>query len=359
MWEKTIKFVALYTKIYNNTMSDSTIFEIDLFQIHYYLEGKSHSMDALTLNKVEAEFLKLSKEVSKIFDCKLIIESQALEEGGIKSTYRFLTKEKNLKYTLSVGVFLSTIIGNILTNVISDNLTEDKEQTELTKEYAKLKIDDLKSKQEHSKLISEKYNLEIKHLKQQIIKDSIEISEKIKNSQQEIEVDIDENELDKKILKTATSNKIKIYKSNFYQNLSKGDKVKKVSTQILNHQGIPISEERFVKRSEFKNHIFVEKPLEPLYLNSVELEIIAPVLKNNKMTWKALFNEKQISFSVDDKNFIDLIINKGLSFNNGTKLLCDLEIKKKLNKNGEVKEGRKTIYNVQQIKYPNGDIVDL
>ncbi len=46
-------------------MKQSDIVEIDLFQIHYYLKDKSHSMDALTLNKVEAEFLKISKEVAK------------------------------------------------------------------------------------------------------------------------------------------------------------------------------------------------------------------------------------------------------------------------------------------------------
>lgn len=340
-------------------MKEKDLIEIDLFQIHYYLKDKSHSMDALTLNKVESEFLKISNEISKIFGCKLIIESQALDEGGIKSTYRFLTKEGNLKYTLSIGVFLSSIIGNILTNVISENLNEDKEQIELTKKLNKLQIEELESKKEYTKLVYEKELLEIKNLKQKIIKDSIEISRQLKNNQVEIETEINEEELDKKIIKTVKSPKVKMYKSNFYQNLSKDNKVQKVSTQILNNSGKPISEERVVIRKEFKNHIHIEKAIEPQYLNNIELEIISPVLKNNKIDWKALFNGKQISFSVDDQNFTNLILNKGLSFNNGTKLICNLEIKLKLNRNGEVKEGKKTIYDVKQIKYPNGDIVDL
>jgi hypothetical protein len=82
-------------------------------------------------------------------------------------------------------------------------------------------------------------------------------------------------------------------------------------------------------------------------------------LKDDKLPWKALYNNKQISFSVDDENFKNLIINKGLSFNNGTKLICDLEIMLKLNKNGDLKEGKKTIFNISQIKYPDGDIIDL
>lgn len=340
-------------------MKQSDIIEIDLFQIHYYLKDKSHSMDALTLNKVEAEFLKISKEVAKIFDCNIIVESQALEEGGIKSLYKFLVKKKNVKYTIGVSVFIATMIGNILTNVISNNLSEDKEQTQLTKRLTKAQIEEVESRNETSNLISEKTRLEIKNLKQKIIKDSIEISNHLKNSQPELDLNVDEKELDEKILRLAGNTKIKIYKSNFYQNLSKGDKIQKVSTQTLDNSGKPISEERIVLRSEFNNYIRSEEVIEPQYIEGVELEIVSPVLKNDKLAWKALFNNKQISFSVDDEIFTNLILNKGLSFSNGTKLFCDLEIKLKLNKNGDLREGKKTIYNVKQIRYPNGDNIDL
>jgi hypothetical protein len=340
-------------------MEQNEIIEIDLFQIHYYLKDKSHSIDTLTLNKVENEFLKISNEVAKIFDCKLIIESKALEEGGIKSIYKFLVKKKNVKYTVGIGVFVATMIGNILTNVISNNLSEDKEQTELTKKLTIAQIEQLKSKKESENLISEKTRLEIKNLKQKIIKDSIEISNSLKETQPELKIEMDEKELDKKIFRVVGNTKIKVYKSNFYQNLSKEDKIQKISTQTLNSLGKPISEERIVLKSEFKNHIRLEEVIEPQYIEEVELEIISPVLKNDKLPWKALFNDKQISFSVDDEIFTNLIFNKGLSFSNGTKLLCDLEINLKLNKNGDLKEGKKTIYNVKQIRYPNGDIVDL
>jgi len=295
-------------------------------------------MDASVLNKVEAEFIKISNEISKIFDCQLIIESLATEEGGIKSTYKFLTNKKNIKYTLAVGVFVSTIIGNILTNVISDSLNEDTIQTELTREKTKL---------------------EIENLKQKIILDSIEISNKLKSNQEEIEIEIDKEVLNEKIIKVIDSNKIRNYKSNFFKTLSKEKKVEKISTQILNNEGEPISIERFVARENFKNFIYKEETLEPKYLNNVELEIVSPVLKNNKISWRALFEGVNISFSVRDKEFLNLILNKGLSFNNGTKLICDLETKLYLDADGEIKEGRKTVYKVYQIKYSNGDTIDL
>jgi hypothetical protein len=337
-------------------MEKDNIFEVDLFQIHYYLKDNSHSIDAATLNQVEGEFLKISKEVSRIFNCKLIIESQALEEGGVKSVYKFLVKDKR---NIAISVFVFTMIGNILTNVISNNLNQDKEQSELQKKLITAQIEDLKSKKEYSGLISEKTRLEIINLKQKIVKDSIEISNYLKDSTPDLGIEINKKDLDRKIIKAVTNTKIKVYKSNFYQNLLKEEKIQKVSTQALNNFKKPISEERVVLRSEFKNHIRIEEVIEPQYIEAIELEIISPVLANDKLQWKALLNDKQISFSVDDDDFTNLILNKKLSFSNGTKLVCDLETKLKLTKNGDIKEGRKTIFNVSQIKYPNGEKIDL
>lgn len=337
-------------------MDKTELIEIDLFQLHYYLKGGSHSLDALTLNKVEAEFLKISKEVSKIFDCEIIIESFALEEGGIKSIYKFLIDKKNLKYNIPIAAsFVLGIIGNIITNVVN----EDKEQIELNKELIKLQIEDLQRNQKTADLVEEKQKLEIKKLKQEIFLDSIEISKKLKNIQEEIPVEIDKDILDKKITKVIDSTKVKNYRSNFYQNLSNNPKVLKVSTQILNTEGVPITEEKFVSKSQFKNFLYKEEPLEPEYLNNIELEIVSPVLKNHKLTWKAIYEGKTISFSVKDEDFKNLILNKGLSFNNGTKLICDLEIKLKRQPDDSIKETSKTVYNVVQIIYPDGVVVDV
>lgn len=337
----------------NNTI------EIDLFQIHYYLKDKSHSMNAVVLNKIEAEFLKISQEISKIYDYQIIVETQATEEGGLRSIYRFITNSDNIRTTLTIGAFVTATIGNILTNVISEKLSEDKEQTELTKQRDQIQIDYLKGQKELTELNTEKTKLEIKNLKQNIYKDSIEIINLLDDNQQKIDVEIDKDVIDEKISRVVDSTKIKTYKSNFYKNLSKDKKVKKVSTVIIDNNRIPISTEKTIERNQFKDFIYKEKPLEPLYYENIELEIIAPVLINNTLTWKGIFREKNISFSVKDKDFINLILNKGLSFSSGTILVCDLEIKMKTDSNGRPKEGTKTIYDVTQIKYSNGDIIDV
>ncbi|HEX9980217.1 MAG TPA: hypothetical protein VGB50_06600 [Flavobacterium sp.] len=316
-------------------------------------------MDALVLNKVEAEFLKISNEISKIFECQIIIESYATEEGGIKSTYKFLTNRDNIKYTLATGVFVTTIIGNILTNVISEYLNSDAEQEKLTKEKTILEIEHLKDQKKQSTIDYEKAQLEIQSLKQNITKDSIEISKNLTKDQEETELKVDQKILDQRLSKVIGSKKIKNFKSNFYKNLAKDKKVEKVSTVILNNEGEQISKERFVSRENFRYFIYKEETLEPKYIDNIELEIVSPVLKNNKISWRALYEGVNISFSVKDKNFQNLILNKGLSFSNGTKLLCDLEIRLKASLDGEIKETTKTVYNVRQIKYSNGDIVDV
>lgn len=53
-------------------------------QLHYYLDGGSHSMDALVRNKCEAEILALIQEASNEFGFQLAIESEAFQEGGLK-----------------------------------------------------------------------------------------------------------------------------------------------------------------------------------------------------------------------------------------------------------------------------------
>ena len=38
---------------------NNKLVEIDLLQLHFYLNDQSHSMDAVLLNKLESDFLKI------------------------------------------------------------------------------------------------------------------------------------------------------------------------------------------------------------------------------------------------------------------------------------------------------------
>ncbi|EAJ2334927.1 hypothetical protein C0O81_07665, partial [Campylobacter jejuni] len=49
------------------------------FQIHYYFDDNSHSMNAFVRNAMEKDFLNFINEIGNILDIKIKLESQARE----------------------------------------------------------------------------------------------------------------------------------------------------------------------------------------------------------------------------------------------------------------------------------------
>lgn len=308
--------------------------ELEILQLHYYLSGHSHSMDAKIYNKVESELLKIIEEVSKVLDLEILIEIQALEEGGLKAIYKFLNKKKTKRQIVIIGTFFAGIVATVMSDVISDKIKTDPEMEKLKKEKIELEIQKLKKEL--------KSDIEIDFIEDK--KDEIEITpELIKN----LSVYISE------------INKVKISKSKFYDLLTKESKIEKVSTQELNEKYEPISQEKIVPRKDFKYFIINEAEIESDYQYNIELEIISPVLKKSKLNWRALYNGEQITFTLKDENFRNLITNKSLQFSNGTKIVCELETKQKMSNEGVILTAGRTVFNVTKIIYADGTKVDL
>ncbi|UOX33095.1 hypothetical protein LXD69_13740 [Flavobacterium sediminilitoris] len=312
------------------------ITDSEILQIHYYLSNNSHSMDAKILNKVEGELLKILEEVSNILGLEISVETFALEEGGIKSVYKFINKKKNRAKIIVVGSFLASIIGSVISDVISNSINTDSETEKKKNEFL---------------------DLQIKKLKQDFEKDSLEaLKTNLKNEEEFV---VTQELIDSLAIYISENNKVKISKSKFYTFLSKEGKIEKISTQELNENFEPKSIEKIVPRSDFNLFIVKETVVEPEYKENVTLEIVSPVLKRNRMSWKAIYNNQNITFKLKDDDFKNLILNKNLSFSNGTKLICDIETKQKMDDDGKIKESGRSVYNVSKIIYTNGDIVDL
>lgn len=312
------------------------ITDSEILQVHYYLSNNSHSMDAKILNKVEGELLKILEEVSNILGLEIYVETFALEEGGIKSIYKFINKKKNRAKIIVVGSFLASILGSVISDVISNSINTDSETEKKKNEFLELQI---------------------KKLKQDFEKDSLEaLKPNLETDEQFV---VTQELIDSLAIYISENNKIKISKSKFYTFLSKEGKVEKVSTQELNENFEAKSIEKIVPRSDFKLFIVKETVVEPEYKENITLEIVSPVLKRNRMSWKAIYNNQNITFKLKDDDFKNLILNKNLSFSNGTKLICDIETKQKMDDDGKIKESGRSVYNVSKIIYTNGDIVDL
>ena len=286
--------------------------KLGILQLHYYLAENLHSMDAKTYNKVETEFLKIVEETSKILDISISTEIQALEEGGIKAIYKFFTKKKNKKALKSVMRYFLGILGVVIANVISDKINSNPE-------YEKLKMEEIR--------------FEIEKLKRELKEDSEDKEQVEKN----------EKSIDSMAIYISEVNKIKLSKSKLYDS--------------FNFK--PKSKEKFVPRKDFEKFIINDIIVDSDYKYDVILEIISPVLNQSKYSWRALYEDKVILFNLKDDSFKNDIISKGLQFSNGTKLVCELDIKQKINDKGEIVPSKYLVYNVSQIIYTDGITVDV
>ena len=76
-----------------------------------------------------------------------------------------------------------------------------------------------------------------------------------------------------------------------------------------------------------------------------------------------LYISENVFVCLCDKNKIVLSIFlfqcHSIKFSNGTKIVCDLEVKRNINKEGEIILRAKSVYSVTVILYPDGAKVDI
>jgi hypothetical protein len=204
-------------------MSYYYYYEINKIELHYWLKGNSHSMDAFILNKCELEFLNISQKVASLLNIEILVQTEPLAEGGIRRFFKIMSKEESTKATITIAV-VSTLIAGIITTPITSALSKTVEIS-----IEKLLESDIDV--ESKKLDFEEKKLRIQKLR-------IEIQEKINTLQ--------------------NNRKLKEQKSNFYKELLKESKIEKVSITIkdesLNSQKV-IFEEHFIEKEEFKKFI--------------------------------------------------------------------------------------------------------
>ncbi|EOH9835589.1 TPA: hypothetical protein ACSC0B_001767, partial [Campylobacter jejuni] len=114
------------------------------FQIHYYFDDNSHSMNAFVRNAMEKDFLNFINEIGNILDIKIKLESQAREEGGLK---------ENIIICLigSALCYFAPAVNNILTFYLTEQNKLQNADLKLKDLELKLKELDLKLKEEELK----------------------------------------------------------------------------------------------------------------------------------------------------------------------------------------------------------------
>lgn len=277
---------------------------VDSFQIHYYFNDETHTIDAVIQNQCEKEFLEIVNQLGKNFEINIEILIEPLANGGLKRRFKIIEKNAK-KYPVTAGllvVFLTTLFVKPIDNI-------------------------------SSKLINK------------FFEDNVEVeTQKRILQKQERNLDVD---FILKVSQLPHNNIIKKRISNFYENLDKYPKVKKVSFQKM-YDNIEVGEENIVSKSSFNKFILPSNDLEPVEKEDVIIEIISPVLKKGKYKWRGIYNGEIISFNMNSKEYKAKVQSGEVQFVNGSSIKADVEITMYLDSEGHEKTKSFTVNKVSE-----------
>jgi len=273
-------------------------------ELHYYFSDDTHSLNAFTRNKCEAEFLHIVKEIFETLELEIDIESVAFQEGGLKELWNLLGEH---------GIQISIII-SIISLVIAIDPFSDDELINLQKEDLQLSI--------------EEHKLKIKRLK----------NDEPQNNQN---IDID------KVVSYFNSNhKVLRHRSDFYKSLITSSKITKIETSRM-YNGQVIGSTQTIEKHEFSKYFISDSDLPIETVEDANIEIIAALLKpDGNSQWKGIYKGKTISFYMKDKAFTKSVDSGEVIFKTGFTIICVLEIKSALNELGELKVKNHTVSTV-------------
>lgn len=265
-------------------------------EIHYYFSDNSHTMDAFVRNRCEKELLFVVQHIAHILGTDIKVESEALEEGGLKEVWSIVSNDR----------LISGIIISLLTIILTTQLTKDPELTELQREDLRLSI--------------QQRSLSIQAMQAEMVKKS-DTTVVLANSAKAINTD-------PKVVK---------HRSNFYSNLTSYPKVTHFTARPLSddqNANLPTST---ILKDDFDKFILTSDNLPTLVDDNAFIEIISPVLKPGRYTWRGLYNGSVIEFHMRDPEFKQSVINQHVPFKNGSVIQCVLETERKLDDLGNIK----------------------
>jgi len=253
-------------------------------------------MDAYIRNKCEQEILQIIGEITRELDINVKVETEAYGEGSLTEIWTFLNSDND---SLAIILFL---INLVLSRIPLKKTKLEKENLQLNIKEKKLNIELLKKELENKGISENKVNIE------------------------------------KLVLIVNNNYKIIKHKSNFYKQLYKYQKVKKISATKLNENKEIIDKPTFIERKDFDKFILESDNLDTLFDKNATIEIISPVLKKGKFKWKGIYDKLGtiIDFSMKDKEFKNNVVEDGVPFKNGTFIDCILEIERKIDDLGNI-----------------------
>lgn len=285
--------------------SSNKLLEARTLEIHYFLSGGSHAIDAKAFYACQQELVELIEFIAKQFDVDISVETIALDEGGIRSWLK-----ANGASQILVPLVVS-IVGGIIVAAPSEAIKILINHW--VSEYIKsLELQELEKKRTERELL--------------LIEEEIDSLKRKANKFQSQTAD------------TAVRSK----RSKFYEYATKAENLQYVKfIQRIEPQAEQGNNLGCVYRDQFPSYKLASTEIDPIEVKSALIEVISPVLTKGKRKWVGNYPEnpceakKEIRFSIQDEEFLKEVWSRKVSFSNGSVIQGEVQINRKVNDKGE------------------------
>lgn len=286
--------------------------------LHYYFQDKDrHSLNAFVRNDNERDFLAILRHAFDITDADIQIEVLPQDEGGFIDKYKLVARTVR-KAGGIITIVLTGVSAYFAWKTYELQLTVTDSQIQVNQSQDQLN------------------RLQIEEIEGQRILRQREIRKKIKLIELDSTPKTQKEKLGEEVSKGIADTLSKDYKalwhrSKFFdRSIKTPEIITKITTQTFNEREMPVSKEHGTDRPDFQFFVLKTTSVDSLIDKDARIVIISPVLDRRKYTWRGLYNNDVITFSMLDKLFIQKIQLKQVEFTNGTTIRCVLEQKRRI-----------------------------
>ncbi len=295
------------------------------FKVHYQITGGLHMMDAITRNRAETELLALLRELSNTLGVPFQIDTKALGEGGVVENWNIVFQHK--EHILLVMAILGPLLS--AAPFYRDKLRQSKQQTQM------------------NELTIQKLKLELAEKEDAATERAEKKQKGMKSQALSLEPPLPTEEIATALL---ARKKIARRRSNYYERLIEDSRIEAVGFAPTHRRG---ADEQVVQRHQFPDFVVARTDLEPLTYRNIAIEVVSPVLRSGGLKWRGIFDKKIIGFDLEDQAFRDSVASKRVQFQNGTMLVCDLDVLQREDETGDTEVAGYVVSAVHEVRSPS------
>ena len=286
--------------------------------LHYQFDENLHEIDANMHNQAEQNILSIINEISKSLDIDVEIDLILNVAGGWRDILKFKLKTDVDK------IIFTALYAPIILLLISHFLTSNSKLDDAQISYYQNQAEAAKSQKSLNEKQIEYFDKLISNIP------SVNNSERVR--------------------------KISKKQSELYKTMDNNGHIQSFSIETRSEN--TFLEISTVQKSDFNK--FIIEPHEEIEIDKdATIELVAPVLNNNgRIKWKGIYNDTLIDFSMRDKEFREKILKKEIRFESENIMSAVLEIKRKVNDDGDEDSVSYAVTAVLATEYKDGGYIE-